>query len=114
MKRTCIYCGLPLRDPAIADAIVLGWFGNRPGGPGSKKLLRYLRTTTEHLLRQADGGTQDASNLAQAHQYCNSSRGERTVSEHRAYTLRSLSDGTHPLSTFQASAFQSSKARGGQ
>lgn len=106
MKRTCFYCGLPLRDTDIPDGLALSWFGNRPGGPGSRKLLRYLTTTNEHLVRKADGGTDDFANLTRAHHYCNVTRGERSVSEHKAYILRSLADGSHPFSTFRPSAFR--------
>lgn len=101
MRRTCFYCDLPLRDPDVPDALALSWFGNRPGGPGSRKLLRHLRTTDEHLVRKANGGLDDASNLTRAHNYCNTTRGERSVSEHRAFTLRSLSERSYPFSAFQ-------------
>jgi hypothetical protein len=106
MKSTCFYCDLPLRDPDIPDAVALSWFGSRSGGPGSRKLLRYLRTTTEHLIRKTDGGLDDPLNLTRAHNYCNTTRGERSVSEHKAYILRSLSDGSHPFSAFQPSSFR--------
>lgn len=68
----CFYCSCEIYQ--IGDA-QLGWRPNpRPGVPWSGPPPKLA--TIEHLIKQADGGTDDEANLVAACTKCNNSRGD--------------------------------------
>jgi hypothetical protein len=109
--RKCFYCGLPMRNANVTKAECLSWLGVVRGQYRTALLLRYMRETEEHLLKRADGGTDARSNIVLAHQYCNSSRGDRTPEQHKKWIGKLLAEGAHPLGRLRDTI---AKARGQQ
>lgn len=95
--RKCFYCGLPMRNGDVTKAECLSWLSLQQGQPHSTQLLRYMLETKEHLLTRSDGGSDSPSNIVLAHQYCNSSRGDRTAEQHKRWIRQLLAEGGHPL-----------------
>ena len=64
--RICYYCGqeMWLIDP---DAFAARWGLTR-------KQIKWLKCTAEHLVAQRDGGTDEASNIVAACLFCNTRR----------------------------------------
>lgn len=98
MSENCFYCGLPMKDANMTNAEAMQMLQISKGDHGYKRLLRYMRKTTEHLVKRCDGGGNQKSNLVQAHAYCNSSRGNATVCQHKEMIVAKLNGGYHPLS----------------
>jgi HNH endonuclease len=86
-----------MRNCNVTREECLSWLGLRQGQPHSALLMRYMRETKEHLLKRSDGGSDSGSNIVLAHQYCNSSRGDRSPQQHRAWIRQLLAEGGHPL-----------------
>jgi len=78
--------------------------GIAKGQHGYKRLLRYMRSTEEHLVRRCEGESNSKSNLVVAHMYCNSSRGDLTVQKHKELTMEKIKGGYHPLSVLGKNA----------
>lgn len=95
--RKCFYCGLPMRNLDVTRAECLSWLGIVPGQPSSTVVFRYMQETKEHLLQRALGGTDHASNIVLAHNYCNTTRGDRTPEQHKKWIKQLVADGDHPL-----------------
>ncbi len=64
---------------------------------GSTKMLRLARATREHLIRSIDGGTDAGKNIKMACQFCNTTRLETPVEQHRANMQRLVAAGLHPV-----------------
>ena len=58
----CIYCGLPMWESCVQEAIP----SHIP-----ERLARHLRSTAEHLIARQDGGPNCAINIAAACAWCN-------------------------------------------
>lgn len=95
----CFYCGAPmlLRNNTSLQADLMAMAAIKPGDPHSKKFVRKMRQTREHLVRKADGGRDNRANIVHAHAVCNVMRQERSVELHKAYIATLIRDGTHPL-----------------
>lgn len=98
----CMYCDLPMRDvnsdgPTTSRAEWLSLFEIAEGWRKSRKMIKYVRKTKEHIIRKCDGGSDDESNIGYAHMFCNSFRGDATPKAHRKRMLRMVREKTHPL-----------------
>lgn len=60
----CIYCNLPIWEPAYKER-----FSEALGIP--QILLPHLRSTAEHLFARQEGGTDSRFNIAAACHWCN-------------------------------------------
>lgn len=62
----------------------------------SRKRLRHMRASVEHLRRKVDGGTDDPRNLAMACEFCNGTRADRPVSDHFDHVAWMIRNNRHP------------------
>lgn len=95
----CIYCEAEMW---VSEAEKIQSFATRHGI--TNKAAKSRRATREHLVRQADGGTDAAANLMLACVFCNSWRNERSLVECRAGIKKMIDDGQHP--GFAAGVYQ--------
>lgn len=87
-----------MKDANAHGDALRNMLGIKRGDPKSRKLLRYMKKTDEHLIRVVDGGLNTRGNLVAAHMWCNSTRGDRSVKAHKEFINQTLEDGSHPLS----------------
>lgn len=92
----CFYCDLPMRKRGQEKMIFKNALSTN-GNENIKRLLRYCLMTKEHLVKKEDGGSNHKSNIVYAHAYCNSSRLDRTVENHKEIIMAMVSGGYHPL-----------------
>jgi hypothetical protein len=93
----CYYCELPMKDANMTNEQARNLLRIGKGTPYSKKLLRYMKKTDEHLIRRCDGGRYTPDNITVAHMYCNSTRGDNSVASHKEIMMAKMKGGCHPL-----------------
>lgn len=64
-----------------------------------ERTLAHRTATKEHLIRQANGGKRTVHNIVAACGFCNSSRGDAEVEDHKAAMRAMVAAGTHPTVT---------------
>jgi hypothetical protein len=93
----CFYCGLEMFPHHTPHKEIRKYFGVEEGAPYTRKLIKYARMTKEHLIRKADGGTSVSTNIVYAHAYCNTTRQNQSVTEHKEAIQNAVANGWHPL-----------------
>lgn len=105
----CFYCNSPMWNPSndkSHEFLVRAGFNQRRTdgryqhpviGISSTHFKRHSRLTKEHLIRRADGGIGIPNNIVRACAWCNSNRGEASVSEHKDRIVAMVAAGQHPV-----------------
>lgn len=85
----CCYCGLPMWE---ADPLPFAAQYNL-----TKRQVRLLQCTAEHLCARSDGGFDERENIAAACQYCNAHRhfakNPKKPEQFRAYVQKKMKRG---------------------
>lgn len=94
---TCIYCDAEMwQRGVITKREFRKIHGLRHADRGASQFVWTRRQTKEHLKRKADGGDSHPHNIAPACRFCNHSRGDASVEDHRAAIQKLIASGKHP------------------
>ena len=99
----CFYCDgvtwLPSAEDKVSARLRLGIM---PEAKLSGSLLRAALATREHLTRVTEGGTNIASNIVLACNYCNTTRHDADPGHHRSIMRELVAAGLHPTNRANA------------